>query len=238
MANPVLQVEKRAHLGTRAARRLRRDGKVPAVIYGHKEEVMAVSVPEKDFRNALLTGAKMFRIRCDNNEQDTIVKDTQYDTFGEDILHADFIRVAMDEEITLEVSIELRGTPVGTTKGGVLEPILRSVEVKCLPTAIPEKLTLDVSKLEVGEQLTLSDLELPSGVKIARDDLNAMVVQVKLLVVKEEEAPTEEEEPTKEPEVIAKKTGEEEEAEITMPATAPVREVKTETPGVGMIPVR
>ncbi len=213
MANPVLRVEKRAHLGTRAARRLRRDGKVPAVIYGHKEKVMAVSVPEKDFRKALLTGARMFRIQCDNNEQDAIVKDTQYDTFGEDILHADFVRVAMDEEITLVVSIELRGTPVGTTKGGVLEHILRSVEVKCLPTAIPEKLTLDVSKLDVGEQLMLSALELPSGVEIARDDLGAMVVQVKLLVVKEEEAPTEEEEPTKEPEVIAKKIGEEEEEE-------------------------
>ncbi|MEE9585106.1 MAG: hypothetical protein V3W51_06445, partial [Candidatus Brocadiales bacterium] len=97
--------------------------------------------------------------------------------------------------------------------GGALEQILRAVEVKCLPTAIPDKLTADVSGLDIGGQLVLKDIELPSGVEIARDDLDAMVAQVKFLVVKEEEAPVEEEEvvSSKEPEVIAKKAREEEE---------------------------
>ncbi|MHC4523377.1 MAG: 50S ribosomal protein L25 [Planctomycetota bacterium] len=112
MSNPVLQVEKRSSLGTRASRRLRRDGKLPAVIYGHKEEAMAVSVPEEDFMDAFSAGAKMFRIKYDNNEQTALIKDAQYDTFGDSILHADFIWVAMDEEITLEIVLELRGTPV------------------------------------------------------------------------------------------------------------------------------
>lgn len=214
MANPVLQVEKRTQTGTHANRRLRREGKVPAVLYGHKEDTLVISIPEKALRTALQAGAKMFRITCDNSEQDALVKEMQYDTFGCNILHADFVRVAMDEEITLEVPIELRGTPVGTTKGGALEQILRAVEVKCLPTAIPDKLTADVSGLEIGEQLVLKDIELPSGVEIAQDDLDAMVAQVKFLVVKEEEAPVEEEEEvvsSKEPEVIAKKAREEEE---------------------------
>ncbi|MHC4275952.1 MAG: 50S ribosomal protein L25 [Planctomycetota bacterium] len=216
MSNPVLQVEKRSSLGTRASRRLRRDGKLPAVIYGHKEEAMAVSVPEEDFMDAFSAGAKMFRIKYDNNEQTALIKDAQYDTFGDNILHADFIWVAMDEEVTLEIALELRGTPAGMAKGGMLEQLVRHVEVTCLPTAIPEKLTLDVSKLEVGEHLELKDIEFPPGVKIAQEDKSAVVAHVRLLAVKGEEAAAEEEEPTKEPEVIAKKTkeeGEEEEEE-------------------------
>ncbi|MEE9199904.1 MAG: 50S ribosomal protein L25, partial [Candidatus Brocadiales bacterium] len=206
MANPVLQAEKRTRLGTRASRRLRGEGKVPAIIYGHKEDTLSVYIPEKEFKTALQAGAKMFRIACDNKEQDTLVKEMQFDALGTKIIHADFIRVAMDEEITLEVAIELRGNPVGVAQGGTLEQVLRSVEVKCLPTAIPEKLTADVLKLDIGDHLALKDIELPSGVKIAQDDLDATVAQVKLVVVKEEEAPTEEEEVTaKEPEMIAKK---------------------------------
>ncbi len=211
MANPVLQVERRTQVGTRAVHKLRKEGKMPAVIYGHKEETLAISVPEKDFREAMQAGAKMFLIRCDDKEQSALLKETQYDTFGDNVLHADFIRVAMDEEVTVEVFIELRGNPVGVTQGGVLEQILRTVEVKCLPAAIPEKLTLDVSKLEVGDNLALKDTEFPSGVKIAHDDPNTTVAQVKMVVVKEEEAPVEEEEVSgKEPEVIVKKAKEEE----------------------------
>lgn len=210
MDNPVLQVEKRTQLGSHAARKLRRDGKLPAVVYGHKEDTLAISVPEKDFRTALQTGAKMFRIHCDNNEQDALIRETQYDAFGIDVLHADFVRVYMDEEITLEVFIELRGTPAGATKGGVLEQIRRTVEVRCLPASIPEKLTADVSGLDVGGQLTLKDVSLPSGVEIAHGDMNAMVAQVRLPVVKEEAAPVEGEELAKGPEVIVKKVKEEE----------------------------
>lgn len=217
MANPVLQVERRTQLGTRVARRLRREGKMPAVVYGHKEDALAISVPEKDFRTALQAGAKMFRIHLDNNEQDALVKEMQYDAFGTNILHADFIRVSMDEEVTLEVPIELRGTPVGVTKGGVLEQIQRTVEVKCLPVAIPDKLTVDVSNLDIEGHLALQDMKLPSGVKIVHDDLNAVVAQVRLLVVKEEAAPAEEEELAKEPEVIAKRAKEEEEKEEEKP---------------------
>ncbi len=215
MSNLVLQAEKRSRLGTRAARRLRRDGKLPAVIYGHKEEAMAVSIPEEDFTEAFFAGAKMFRIKCDNNEQTALIKDAQYDAFGDNILHADFILVAMDEEVTLKIALELRGTPVGTTKGGMFEQLVRHVEVTCLPAAIPEKLTLDVSKLEVGEHLELKDLEPPPDVKIAQEDKSAIVAHVKLLAVQEEEAAAaeEEEELAKEPEVIAKKTKEEGEEE-------------------------
>ncbi|HCN20440.1 MAG: hypothetical protein A3C38_04580 [Planctomycetes bacterium RIFCSPHIGHO2_02_FULL_50_42] len=210
MDNPVLQVEKRTQLGSHAARRLRRDGKLPAVVYGHKEDTLAISVPEKDFRTALQTGAKMFRIHCDNNEQDALIRETQYDAFGIDILHADFVRVYMDEEITLEVPIEVRGTPVGAAKGGVLEQIRRTVEVRCLPAHIPEKLTADVSGLDVGGQLTLKDVRLPSGVEIAHGDMNTLVAQVRLPMVKEEAAPVEEGELAKGPEVIVKKVKEEE----------------------------
>ncbi|MFQ5956854.1 MAG: 50S ribosomal protein L25 [Candidatus Brocadiales bacterium] len=209
MANPVLHAERRTQQGTRAARRLRREGKVPAILYGHKEDTLSLVVQEKDFETALQTGAKMFRVHLDNDEQNALLKAMQYDSFGRKILHVDFIRVAMDEEVTLEVSIELRGTPVGVEKGGVLEQTLRMVHVKCLPTMIPDKLAVDVSKLDVGEHLALKDVAAPSGVAIVHDDLNTAVAHVKLLAVREEEAPTEEEGLAKEPEVIAKKPKEE-----------------------------
>lgn len=211
MANPVLQAERRTQLGTRAARKLRKEGKVPAVLYGHKEETLVLLVQEKDFETGLQTGAKMFRIQWDNNEENAVLKEIQCDAFGNKILHADFMRVAMDEEVTLEVPVKLHGTPVGTTKGGVLEQILRTVDVRCLPTAIPEKIIVDVSNLDIGDHLVLKDVEPPSGIKVVHDDLNTVVAQVKLLVVKEEVAPTEEgKELAKEPEIIAKKAKEEE----------------------------
>lgn len=206
MANPILQVERRTQLGKRAARRLRREGKLPAILYGHKEDALALSVGEKEFEAALHAGTRMFRIRWDDNMQDALVKEMQYDTFGGKILHVDFMRVAMDEEVTIEVPIELRGTPVGVTKGGMLEHILREVNVRCLPAAIPERLDVDVSGLDIGGHLELKDVPLPSGVKVVHDDPNVVVAQVKMLAVKEEEVVLpEEEEAAKEPEVIAKK---------------------------------
>ncbi|HHT9117890.1 MAG TPA: 50S ribosomal protein L25 [Candidatus Hypogeohydataceae bacterium YC38] len=212
MESPVLQAERRGPLGTRAARRLRREGKVPAVLYGHEVENIPISIPQGALKTAIQMGARMVSIRWDDKEEMALLKETQYDAFGKEILHADLVRVALDKRIVLEVPIELRGTPAGLAEDGVLEQVLRKVKVECLPRAIPEKLTADVSRLRLGESITFKDLELPHDVKVAEEDTGAMVAMVRK-IVEEEVKPAVEEEVAKEPEVITRKPKEEEEEE-------------------------
>lgn len=212
MTTPVLKAEGRGALGSRAARRLRREGKVPAVLYGRKADNLALSLPEVELMAALQKGSRMFTIRWGDKEETTLLKEAQYDALGREILHADFVRIAMDQKIELEVPIELRGSPAGLAEGGVLEQVLRKVKVECLPRAIPEKLVADVSRLKVGESLALKDVEQPGGVKIIHEDFSALVAMVRLKIIEEVKPPAEEE-VAKEPEVITRKPKEEEEEE-------------------------
>jgi len=170
MQQETLKVSRRQALGTRESGRLRRQSLTPAVIYGHKEAVVHVAVPTEAFEHLLDEGARMLSLDVDGTAETVLVRDVQFDTFGDDLLHVDFVRIAMDEEIELEVTIDFHGTPVGVTEeGGIFEITSHNVLVACLPSSIPDELRVEVGHLGIGDAVHVSAVEVPDGVRIVTE---------------------------------------------------------------------
>jgi large subunit ribosomal protein L25 len=211
----VLEVQERKKSGTNAAKQVRKQGLVPAVIYGHGEATASLSVPGEALYKAIRQGVRIFDVKLGSAMQKTLLRDVQWDSLGHDILHADFYRVSADEKITLEVRVELRGTAPGVTAGGVLVQQVHSLSVECLIINIPESIRVNIGELQIDQSIHVKDLTLPEGVAI-KSDPEAIVVQVSQKVIEEVVAPTAAVAPTgeqSEPEVIGRVKGEDEEEE-------------------------
>ena len=180
--------------GSRANRRLRRQGRVPAVLYGGDAEPIALSVDQRELRHALHGAGAVLEIEVDGDLQNAVVKDTQVHPVRHEAIHIDFVRVRMDVAIHSIVTLELVGAEdsPGTDEGGVLEQQLREVNVEALPGDIPETIQHDVSSLEMGATVTVADLSAPNGVTIL-DDEELVVASITLprLEVETDEAETE-----------------------------------------------
>ena len=212
MAESVLLVSKpRDGRGTHVARRLRREGLIPAVVYGHKEAVLSIALARDDLMSALRHGARVVDLQADGKQEKALIRDIQYDHLGQEVLHVDFARVSADERITIQVPIELRGTAPGVTAGGLLDQPLHTLEIECLALSVPESIRVPIGELQIDGVIHVSDLKLPEGVK-AMADPDAVVVHVTPPQV-EAEAPVAAPVETAEPEVIGRKATEEEEAE-------------------------
>lgn len=209
----VLPAEARASYGTRIARRLRKAGKVPAVIYGHKEATVQVCVPGEELLRAIRHGARLIELKQADKSETALIRDVQWDPLGHDILHVDFARVAADETVTLPVPVTLRGTAPGVVAGGNLVQLIHTLNVECLVTAIPDSIRVSVAELQLDQSIHVRELKLPEGV-IVKDDPETIVVQVVPKAVEPEAvtaAPAAGEQA--EPEIIGRKEKEEEEAE-------------------------
>lgn len=206
-----IAAEQRTQLGSRANRRLRQAGKIPGVIYGHKEAVIPLTLPKKELVHHLSHGAHVFDLQLDGAVQKVLVKDVQYDHLGVEVLHVDFARVSLDEKVEVTVPLELKGTPKGEADGGVLQQIISELEIECLVTDIPDVITHNVSDMELDSVLHISDLKLPPNVRVLQDP-EQIVATVREIV---EEAPAPVTDADAEPEVIGRKTeeGEEQPAE-------------------------
>ncbi len=194
--------------GKNVNRRLRKSGIIPAVIYGPKKQPMAISVDPHIVQNILHseTGRNtIFTLDVDGSKQDNaMVKDYQLDPVQGDLIHVDFIQIAMDRRLELTVNIELIGEPEGVKiDGGIMDFVTRSIEVECLPSDIPESIKVDVSGLKINDYIRVNNLEVDSKVKILSDP---DVVVVTIIPPVKEEAPAAEEAAaeTEEPEVIKK----------------------------------
>ena len=192
-----LTADLRETTGTRTARRLRAAGRVPAVIYGHKEEIVPVSLPMKEAVNHINDGAHLFELTYGGKNENVLLKDVQFDHLHKEVIHIDLTRVSLDERVTVVVSIELKGTPIGEEKDGVLTQVLTEIEVECLVTQIPESIIVDVSGLDVNDTLTVADLKLPEGV-IPQQEPDIVIASVSTV----EEIEEDEEGTAAEPEVI------------------------------------
>ena len=223
MAEIVINATNRADRGKNAARRLRRKGMVPGVVYGGKGENVSVAVDPKALQRVLRSEAGRNAILklsiADHGSTNAILKNWQVDPVKESFLHADFYRIAMDVAIRVTVPIQVTGEARGVkVDGGVLELVLREIEVECLPGDIPERIAVDVADLGINQPLRVSDVPVPAKVKVLQ---LADQVVVHVVAVKEEEAapaaaaaPAAEGEaaaPAAEPEVIKKGKKEEEE---------------------------
>src|SRR3990170_910162 len=181
-----LGVSVRQWKGKTGARRLRKGGQVPAVVYGHRREPVVVSVESKALRAALHTHAGM-NVLIDLDIRANGAADKQRDIFTHDIIHVDFQAISLEETLEAHVPIVLVGTPKGVVDGGVLDQHLREVLVECLPTLIPEHIEVDVSELVVGRAIHAGELKMPEGVTLLTPPGEVMAT---VLAPRVEEVPT------------------------------------------------
>ena len=201
----VLHVTKRTSVGTRSSIHLRREGYVPAVLYGHGKESVSLSLPAEEFHTTLRHGAQIVELDGDADGQ-ALLQEVQWDTFFQHVLHVDLLRVVAGEKIKLTVPLEMRGTAPGANDG-VVEQLLREIEIEVTPAEVPEKLHINVNQLELEGTLTVADIEdLPEGASILADAGETVVQCIARVEEPEEELSVGD----AEPEVIGQKgeTGE------------------------------
>jgi len=143
----VIKAEIRTSLGSKQAARLRRQGKLPAIVYGHKEDPVAVSFDLHDFVEDLHHGHRLFDTEFGGKTETLLVKDLQYDHLGKNVIHADMVRVNLEETVKVTVPIEMRGTPKGSHEGGIVDEHLDHLEIECRVTEIPEVIPVLVKDL-------------------------------------------------------------------------------------------
>jgi large subunit ribosomal protein L25 len=194
-----LQVEPRQSKGKGAAREMRRNGKVPGILYGAKRDSIAVIVDEKDFEKKVGLEGRAQIIKLQSGSPDlsgmlVLVKDTQRHPLSRNLIHADLYEVDVEAKIRVSVQLHPVGKAAGVELGGILQPIRREVEVLCLPMEIPVGIDVDVTDLGIHDTLHVSDLRVPAGVEIPYDTDFAIVTVLPPVVeeVKAEEAEGEE----------------------------------------------
>ncbi|MGH9245649.1 MAG: 50S ribosomal protein L25 [Acidimicrobiales bacterium] len=185
-------------IGSRASGRLRATGKVPAVVYGHGDPV-PVSIEWRSLRQVLTTEAglnALISLEVDGEQQLTMVKELQRHPIRHNVLHVDFLRIRADEPITVEVPITLTGEAEELQKAdGTVEQVLYHLDITALPTNIPTELTVDISHLQVGDSVHVSDLVLPEGVTTDADaDETVAAARIQVAEVEPEVAEEEAEE--------------------------------------------
>ena len=221
MEKIILKADKRDSTGKEAGSRMRKNGVIPAIVYKKAENAVPVGVTLKDLFPVLHTTAgenviiSMEIFNHENPEKPdmkktVIIKEIQYHPVKGDILHLDFQEISLTEKITVEIPIETKGDPVGVkSDGGVLDHPIKELNIECLPADIPEKISVNVENLKIGDSIRVKDLNIPSGVTVL-DDPEQTVASV--VPPEAEEAVSEEEALTDaaaEPEVIKQKKPEE-----------------------------
>jgi large subunit ribosomal protein L25 len=217
MAELTVDAQIRQEFGKNANRRTRAAGRVPAIVYGRGLESVAVSVDPKDLERILHSGAghnTIFTLTFEGNAKNVLIRDYQLDPVNEKFLHADFHTVIMDQLMTFQVPVEAVGTAEGVRLyGGVLDTVLREIELECLPTDLPDHIRVDVEHLEIGDSLRVGDLEVDESKIQVLSDPGQVVFNLIPPVAEEVEEVEEEEveeEGEGEPEVISKGKAEEE----------------------------
>lgn len=205
MPSSKLKISSRQDTGSTACQKLRAQGLVPAVIYGHKQQALPVSIFEHDLELLLTHGARLLDISLDSKPEKVLVKDVQYDHLGAHIVHADLMRISLDEKVRLAIPIELRGAvDAASHGGGAVEQLLPEVEVECLASDIPDAVQVHIGRLKLGESIRVKDLPLPAEVTVLSEP-EALVVTVRIVAA---EVLAEEAEPEvvagAEPEVISR----------------------------------
>lgn len=162
----VLKAEIRQGLGSKDAAKLRKKGQVPAVVYGHKKEPVSIALDAKSFREGLQRGRRLIEVEIDKKNEALLIKEVQYDYLGTDIIHVDLMRVDVTEMVRVTVPIELKGTAKGAAEGGMVELHTGNLEVECRVTQIPERITVSVKEMVLGDAIHAKDIQLPEGVKL------------------------------------------------------------------------
>lgn len=161
----VLHVSLRKDTGTRPVRRLRMQGLIPAILYGHGEENVSLSVPTSELEATIRHGGKMVDLAGDVSDK-ALIRSVQWDSLGSHILHVDLNRVSESESVVVTVPVELRGEAPGAKQGGIVEHHVFNVEIECPAGEIPEKLSVSIKELQLGEAITVAEVPLPEHVEL------------------------------------------------------------------------
>lgn len=220
MATAQLSAQARTGTGKGAARSLRRDGRLPAIIYGHAREPLALSVPEHEFVRLLERVAAentVIELDIDGAMSRTLIREIQRHPVRRNVLHVDFQELVAGERVIVNIPIVLQGIPEGVrNSGGILSQIMQELECRVDPLNMPGKIEVDVTNVTIGHSVHVSDLSIPEGVEVLDDPESTVAVVAAPKVEEEAPAPGAAPEAAAEPELIRKpKEGEEGEPEET-----------------------
>lgn len=215
MAEVTLKAERR-EVQKNDAKKMRRDGIIPGVYYVHGQEPVHVKVTVNDIKPIVYTSeTRIAKLQIEGEEdRECILKEVTFDPVSDKILHFDLLGITRGETLQLEIPISLIGKPIGVKAGGVLQHSLFRIDIECLPKDIPEHIEVDVSHLEMGDAIKISDLNIDNiTILNAEDSIVASIVAPRSEVEEEEEDLLASDEESAEPEVIGKGKSEEEEEE-------------------------
>jgi len=200
-----LKTNVRTQVGNGPARALRREGKIPAVLYGPDTEPVLLSVAVNDLEQILKKSKAaqvLLNVLIQNGETSTksaMIKELQTHPISRDFLHIDLYEIALDRKITVKIPIAIKGTPIGVEEGGVLQTVRRELEVLCLPFAIPEVIEIDVTDLDIGDSIHVGKLSVGEDIELMDDDHFTVVTVLTPKVEEVEVEELEEEEEGEEP---------------------------------------
>ncbi len=184
---PVLNAKVRDRVGSRYAKRIRETGGLPAVVYGHKQEPVTVTLDAKEAVRHIARGEKVFSLDIEGDRQFVLLKDLGYDYLGTNVIHADFARVDLNERVDTRAHLKFVGEPVGLKKAGavMMHPVTE-LAVNCLVTNLPDVIEVDVSGLDVGQAIHAGEIALPVKTMKLLTDPETVVVQVIMKSASEE----------------------------------------------------
>lgn len=216
MSEVVLSAEKRSESGKSYARKLRREGRVPGIVYGAGDDTASISLNKIELARMLRHEHAIVNVKVDGNDQPAVVKSVDVHPLSGDVIHIDFLRVVAGQEMTVTIPINIVGTAVGTKIGGVLAVLKHDVEISVLPKYMPDHIDIDVSELEIGDVIRIKEITLENMSFV--EDAEELICQVNQPRKEEEpeeleEGLGEEEEESAEPEVITARSDEDSEEE-------------------------
>lgn len=217
MEKILVKAEPRTEIGKGGARSLRRQGELPAVVYGEGSESAPVKVGKREMTKLIMSGVgehalitiEMKDKKGKKAEHPVLVKEYQVDPVTDELLHVDFIKVSLEKVVNVTVPLFMTKEPAGVKMGGILQNLIREIEIECLPTQIPDNIAFDAASVEIGHSLHVSDITPPEGVKIITDP-SAVILTVSAPKVEEEVPEGVAEAEAAEPELVKAKGKEEE----------------------------
>ena len=191
MSQVVLAAKNRREKGSSASRRIRRSGRIPAVLYGRSGNAIAIDLDAQEFSRGVrnISESTIVKVEVDGKAYDAFVKDTQRNIIDGNIIHVDFYEVESGVALRARVSLHMKGNPIGVREGGILEVPLHEIEVECLPKDLPERIEVDISELKANQSLHVRDIPLAQGIRLITG-IDQVVALVKFAKA-EAAAPTE-----------------------------------------------
>jgi large subunit ribosomal protein L25 len=207
-----LAAAKRTQRGSTACRRMRREGRIPGVVYGHQKDPISFEVSWESLAPVLKAGTRVVDLDVDGHVEKAMFRDIQWDTFGMAVRHIDLLRIDPNERVEVQVPIVLKGIAAGVLSGGILDHHLHSVTLECLAIQIPDGISVKIAELQIGQAIHVSELELPANT-VVKNEPETVVVQVKQAIETEETTGEGVEAGPAEPEIVGRKVKETDEEE-------------------------